>query len=178
MRAVLADLGSGSRTLGYFLGTMVLTLAVAVAVTSVAPADIAAWAERMFGPTFIVMLSALVFVALFCWVKLAQVQYQPHRRRLWLEAGLHAANGVATLALTYTLLGISLGIGSLAGKELSPATIQGVISGLTEHFSRAFLTTVVGLPASAALRALLAVTDRRLDASAAERIADFEGDKS
>ena len=178
MRAVLADLGPGSRTLRYFLGISVLTLATAVAVTSVAPAEIASWAGRMFGPTFIVTLAALVFAALFCWVKLTQVQYRPRHRRFWLETGLHAANGVATLALTYTLLGISLGIGSLAGKDLSPATIQEVISGLTEHFSRAFLTTVVGLPLSSALRALLAITDRRLDVTSTDRIADFEGDGS
>ena len=30
---------------------------------------------------------------------------------VWFEAGIQAANGVTTLALTFTLLGISLGIG-------------------------------------------------------------------
>ena len=85
--------------------------------------------------------------------------YQP-----WLVAGIQAANGVATLALTYTLLGISLGIGSLAGQELTPDTIQGVIKVLTENFSLAFMTTVVGLPTSALLRSLLLVTDARINA--------------
>jgi len=74
-----------------------------------------------------------------------------------------------TLALTYTLLGISLGIGTLAGQELTPETVRGVIQDLTANFSRAFLTTVIGLPVSAALRAVLVVTHgrRRMAASAA-----------
>ena len=174
MRILISQLGAGSRTLGYLLGGAVLALAVAVASTSLAPAEVAAWAGRVFGPAFITMLAALVFMVLFSWRKLSQARYEPQRRRLWLEAGLHAANGVATLALTFTLFGISLGIGSLAGKELSPAPIQAVIAELTRHFSLAFLTTVVGLPASSMLRALLLITDRRLDAS---RDADATGIK-
>ena len=80
---------------------------------------------------------------------------------MWLEAGLQAANGVTTLALTYTLLGISLGVGSMAENELSPDTIQTVVRNLTAQFSMAFLTTVVGLPLSAVLRTLLLVTHAR-----------------
>jgi hypothetical protein len=79
------------------------------------------------------------------------------------EAAMHAANGVATLALTYTLLGISLGIGQLAHEELTPATVQVVIRGLTEQFSLAFLTTIVGLPTAAVLRALIEVTRARVE---------------
>ena len=80
----------------------------------------------------------------------------------WNETGEHAANAVATLALTYTLLGISLGIGTLADQELTPQTIQPVIRGLTEHFSLAFMTTVVGLPTAAILRAIVAITNVHL----------------
>ena len=61
----------------------------------------------------------------------------PRGSEVSLETGLQAANGIATLALTYTLLGISLGIGSLAGHELGPETIQAVIRDLTRHFSMA-----------------------------------------
>ena len=74
---------------------------------------------------------------------------------------MHAAQGVATLALTFTLLGISLGIGSLADNQLTPDTIQSVISQLTNRFSMAFMTTVIGLPVSAVLRTGLAVTYAR-----------------
>ena len=36
--------------------------------------------------------------------------------------------------------------------------MQEVIRGLTERFSLAFMTTVIGLPASALLRALLSIS--------------------
>jgi hypothetical protein len=72
-----------------------------------------------------------------------------------------AANGIATLALTYTLLGISLGVGTLAEQELTPETVRHVIRGLTSQFSLAFMTTVVGLPTAAVLRTLLVVTHAR-----------------
>jgi hypothetical protein len=82
---------------------------------------------------------------------------------------LHAANGIATLALTYTLFGISLGIGDLAGQNLTPDTVQAVIRGLTERFSLAFMTTVIGLPTSALLRALLSITAAWIDAKTSEK---------
>jgi hypothetical protein len=80
---------------------------------------------------------------------------------MWFEAGVQAANGVTTLALTFTLLGISLGIGTLAGQELTPETIQPVIRKMTANFSLAFMTTVIGLPISALLRSMIIVTHAR-----------------
>tara|TARA_B100000683_G_scaffold220295_1_gene217084 strand:- start:1019 stop:1255 length:237 start_codon:yes stop_codon:yes gene_type:complete len=74
---------------------------------------------------------------------------------------MQTANGVTTLALTFTLLGISLGIGGLAEQNLTPETVQTVIRDLTANFSLAFMTTVVGLPMSAILRALLVVSHNR-----------------
>ena len=65
------------------------------------------------------------------------------------------------LALTYTLFGISLGIGSLAGQGLTPETVESVIRNLTASFSLAFMTTVIGLPLSALLRAALVVVHGR-----------------
>ena len=84
---------------------------------------------------------------------------------VWLEAAVHLAGGVATIALTYTLLGISLGIGTLAGQEVNAETVQSIIGALTSHFSLAFMTTVIGLPVSAALRAVIHITDVYLKSS-------------
>ena len=84
---------------------------------------------------------------------------------------MHAANGVATLGLTYTLLGISLGIAALSQQQLTPHTVQDVIAQLTRHFSMAFLTSVVGVPTAAALRAMIMVTETRI----AARFAQVEG---
>jgi hypothetical protein len=161
MRAALGALDQGSRTLSFFLGVVVLGLFAAALATSLDAGDIIRWAREVFGVSFILALSALVVTALHCWMRL-EADGAPEPARL--ETGLHAANGVATLALTYTLLGISLGIGSLANHDLGPETIQVVIRDLTRHFSMAFLTTVVGLPVSAVLRAMLMIRTRRIEA--------------
>jgi hypothetical protein len=90
-------------------------------------------------------------------VQLRRVRDDDEAADFWLITGVQLAGGVATLALTYTLFGISLGIGSLAGQGLTPETVQGVIRDLTASFSLAFMTTVVGLPLSAVLRTTLVV---------------------
>lgn len=163
MKNILSLAGTGARSLSVFLGLGVIVLAGSAIVTAHKPVEIANWALNVFGLTFIALLSGLIFLSLFSWVRYGQEKACPNRAdnkaKVWMETGLHAANGVSTLALTYTLLGISLGIGTLADQNLNPDTVQGIIRGLTEHFSLAFLTTVIGLPVSAALRALLLVTE-------------------
>ena len=161
MRAALTALDSGSRTMSVFLGVVVIGLFAAAMATSLEAGEIMRWAREVFGITFIVALAGLVMTALHSWRGLT-VDGEVDQTKF--ETGLQAANGIATLALTFTLLGISLGIGSLAGHDLGPATIQAVIQDLTRHFSMAFLTTVVGLPVSAVLRAMLMITARRVEA--------------
>ncbi|MCW8914771.1 MAG: hypothetical protein OQK24_02835 [Magnetovibrio sp.] len=155
---------TGSRSLSYVLGAGVIGLAIAVGATSMGPDAIARWTLEVFGITFITLFSALIFATVYCWARLGDGQLTARTRTVWLEGGLHAANGVSTLALTYTLLGISLGIGTLSDQELTPSTVQHVISQLTDHFSLAFMTTVVGLPTSAALRALILISHSRIEA--------------
>ncbi len=162
MRRAAPLLSAASQATSYLLGGLVVALALTVFATSLSLAEIADWAWNILGLTFAVLLGSLVFVTLLCWVKMNRLRDGMGAYQAWLTAGVQAANGVATLALTYTLLGISLGIGGLAGKELTPDTVQLVIQGLTENFSMAFMTTVVGLPLSALLRSLILVTDARL----------------
>ncbi|CCQ75284.1 hypothetical protein [Magnetospira sp. QH-2] len=163
--ATIAD--SGSRALSALIGTATMGLAVAVWVTADDPDVLAERTVELFGGTFLVLLAGLLFLSLFAWVRMGQSRFDPTARALWLETGLHGASGVATLALTYTLFGISLGIGTLADQPLNPDTVGSIIQDLTRHFSMAFLTTVVGLPTSALLRALLLITEKRLDAKEA-----------
>lgn len=150
---------STSRALSYLLGALCIGLAAAVFATSMAPDAIARWTLEVFGLSFVILFSLLCFISLFAWVRMGQ---NSDLRDFWLEVGLHGANGVSTLALTFTLLGISLGIGSLAQQELTPETVQVIIGELTKHFSLAFLTTVVGLPSAAILRAVLSISHQRL----------------
>ncbi len=161
MRAIAHAFGAGSRAASYMLGGLVLTLAITVGTTAASTVDVASWARDVLGITFVTLLGGLIFTAVLAWVKLNDRRTSDLVRRTWLEAGVQAANGVTTLALTYTLFGISLGIGSLAEATLTPETVHGVIKTLTANFSLAFMTTVVGLPISALLRALLLVTHAR-----------------
>ena len=160
-------LAAGSRSLSYLLGGAVLLLAGTVMVSGLDAPAVAAWALDVFSATFLVLFAALVSAAVVAWTRLTEGG-EPARRHLWREIGLHAANGVSTVALTYTLLGISLGIGSLAGQPLDPTTIQPIITELTRYFSLAFMTTVVGLPTAAALRALVLISDARRDCLAGD----------
>jgi len=157
MRAALTMMGVGSRALSYFLGFTVIAMAGAVMVTSLEVADILDWATRILGVVFIAVLGGLIYVAILALVKVSSGRPTDLGHRTWFEAGVQAANAVATLALTYTLLGISLGIASLAEHELSPETVRVVIREMTANFSLAFMTTVVGLPVSAVLRSILMI---------------------
>ncbi len=161
MAAATSLLGASSRALSYLLGGLTLVLAAVTYATAEPAASIVDWALGVFGTTFSALFITLSFAALLAWTRLVGDGLDDGAFAWWHTLGTHAANGVATLALTYTLLGISLGIGALAEQELSPSTIQAVIGSLTEHFSMAFMTTVVGLPTAAMLRALIALATAR-----------------
>ena len=161
MAGLSQNLNAASKALGLLLGGGVIVTAVTVAATRLTAAELAARSAEIFGTTFILLLIGLVLTALYCWVRMGREGDREGGRQMWLEAGLQAANGITTLALTYTLLGISLGIGMLAERSLSPETVQGIVQDLTAQFSMAFLTTVIGLPLSAVLRTLLLVSHAR-----------------
>ncbi|MGB0682358.1 MAG: hypothetical protein ACPGOV_06605 [Magnetovibrionaceae bacterium] len=162
-------LGQFSRTASYLLGSLAILSASAVALTSGSPGDLSRWVLEVLGLGFVGLLSGLVFTAAFSYLRMQSAE-GAEERHFWLACGLQAANGVTTLALTFTLLGISLGIGSLAGRDLNPETVQSVIRELTANFSLAFMTTVVGLPVAAVLRAGLLIRHQRLDLEDSRRI--------
>ncbi len=172
MRRAIRLIDTASQTTSFMLGGLVIAAAFVVMATSTSLDDIASWAWDVLGLTFAAVLAGLVYLALFCWVKVGKARKIGTEVQPWLTAGVQSANGIATLALTYTLLGISLGIGSLAGQELTPDTIQVVIRGLTENFSMAFMTTVVGLPTSAFLRSLLLIAGAQSQPIPAVRAAE------
>jgi hypothetical protein len=160
-RSISRTVAHGSQAASYLLGGLVLATAVAVTLLSQDVTAITGWALDVLGAGFLVLLATLVFTTLFSLVRMNGDTTRQSDREYWYAVGMQAANGVTTLALTFTLLGISLGIGSLAGQNLTPETVQGVIRDLTANFSLAFMTTVVGLPVSAALRALLVISSKK-----------------
>ena len=158
----------GLKTLSLMLGVVVIGLAASVILSGNTSANILGWALNVLGLPFILLLGSLVFASLLALVKLYEttsIQNAAERdsiRLKWLQAGQQSCNGIATLALTFTLLGISLGIGQLSDGGLTPENINEVIANLTSQFSLAFMTSVIGLPLSAALRTVLIVTNASL----------------
>lgn len=144
-------------TLVSLLGIVIIVMAVFSYLTELPVDAIFKWLQRMFSVVFVVIFSLLISVAILAVVQLKQ----PEQAEYWHEVGQQAGNGIATLALTFTLLGISLGIGTLADQPLTPENVQQMISELTKQFSMAFMTTVVGLPAAAIVRALVSIKYQR-----------------
>lgn len=144
---------SGAQLAYWALGSIIILLAVLSYLTQMTLADLLSYIERLFGVTFIFVFSLLVALAAWSVNKI----YIQQNIDLWAETGLQAANGISTLALTFTLLGISLGIGSLAQQALTPDTVQEIIGQLTAQFSMAFMTTVVGLPTATLFRAVISI---------------------
>jgi hypothetical protein len=150
-----------SEALSYIIGLIVIAAALGAVLLSGDASMVVNWLLKHLGVGFILLLTALVFTAFFSLIRIKTSSVDHDHRQFWYLVGMQAANGVTTLALTFTLLGISLGIGGLAEQNLTPETVQGVIRDLTANFSLAFMTTVVGLPLSAVLRAMLTISHNK-----------------
>ena len=135
------------------IGLTIVALAGLSYLTNMPLSALLEWAKVVFGWSFALLFSGLVVIGVFASQKLRK-GCNPY---YWYEVGQQAANGISTLALTFTLLGISLGIGSLSEQPLSPDNIQHIISNLTQQFSTAFMTTVVGLPTASVIRAWVGI---------------------
>jgi hypothetical protein len=148
-----SNLTMATSTIGMIIGAVAIIFAIISLLTNMQVSDIVAWMGKYFGITFSVLFASLLLVSVYAIIKVSQ---EPSSA-FWAQVGVQAANGISTLALTFTLLGISLGIGALAEQSLTPENVNTIISLLTTQFSMAFMTTVVGLPASTAVRAWLAI---------------------
>lgn len=155
----LKALPSTSNAIGIFFGTGIILLAVASYLTQMPLLDLVTWLQNVFSWSFVIIFSGLFSMAV---VAGASIKAGKNNDFLY-EAGLQAANGISTLALTFTLLGISLGIGTLSEQPLTPSSVNSIIGELTKQFSMAFMTTVVGLPSSAILRAWVSLRYTKID---------------
>jgi len=146
------------------VGMIIILLATVSYLTDLSLSGIFAWFERFFSSAFIVIYSLLVALGVYAIVQLKQPTYANY----WQEIGQQAGNAIATLALTFTLLGISLGIGTLAEQPLNPENVQMMVAGLTKQFSMAFMTTVIGLPTATIIRALISIKYQKIAAENAQ----------
>ncbi|MDC3141308.1 hypothetical protein OBA40_08145 [Alphaproteobacteria bacterium] len=149
------SIDSISQVLSLFLGITVLVLGAYVIITGNHPNEIVTWSISILGLSFVITLLILTFGSIFCIFKLKNLHFNTNK--FWFETGVQFANSISTLALTFTLLGISLGIGELAISKLDINSINATIGKLTNKFSMAFLTSVIGLPLSSLLRSILII---------------------
>jgi hypothetical protein len=155
------NLGLGVRALAVLGGLVLIGLALTLLLFGVAPKDLFAATKDTLGLLFIALAFGLVLTVMIAAAKIRDTQLDRQLKSVWLHIGLHAANGIATVALTFTLFGISAGIGELAAGDLNIDTINTVIASLTDQFGMAFMTSVVGLPLSALMRVVVGVTGKR-----------------
>ena len=140
------------------VGVIIISLALVSYFTELPITAIFSWLERFFSTAFILIYCLLVALGIYAITQLKQHKYANY----WQEVGQQTGNAIATLALTFTLLGISLGIGTLAEQPLSPENVQMMVSGLTKQFSMAFMTTVIGLPTATIIRALISIKYQKI----------------
>ncbi len=144
---------TGMSLLSLLVGIIIIMLASVSFLTEMQLPDIMRWIDQHFGKTF----SVLYFSLLICSGYAVTMVYRQNKTHYFFQIGIQAANAISTLALTFTLLGISLGIGTLAEQSLTPENVNELISVLTKQFSMAFMTTVIGLPSALVVRATLAI---------------------
>ena len=144
-----------SQAISVFLGCILISLVFFVYLTENEPFEVFNMATSILGSTFILLISLLTFFSIICITNIINLNF--YEKKLWFETGIQLSNLISTIALTYTLLGISLGIGELSSSKLDVDTINETISKLTEQFSMAFMTSVVGLPLSGVLRSILII---------------------
>ncbi len=142
------------------VGMVIISLALVSYFTELPLSGLFSWIEKFFSSVFIVIYSLLVALGIYAITQLTEHKYANY----WQEVGQQAGNAIATLALTFTLLGISLGIGTLAEQPLSPENVQLMVAGLTKQFSMAFMTTVIGLPTATIIRALISIKYQKVTA--------------
>ena len=155
----LKALPLSSHAIGIFFGTGIILLAMASYLTQMPVMDLVTWLQNAFSWGFVIIFSGLCSIAV---VAGASIKAGKNNDFIY-DAGMQAANGISTLALTFTLLGISLGIGTLSNQPLTASTVNIIIGELTKQFSMAFMTTVVGLPSSAILRAWVSLRYTKIE---------------
>ena len=144
-----------SQVTSWFFGLLIIIFFIYVITTGNHPKKMLEWSFSILGTTFIIIFSSLVFASLFCIFKLnISTKF---KKKFWLEVGMQVSNSISIIALTFTLLGISLGIGELSSAKLDLTTINQTIGKLTEQFSMAFMTSVIGLPVSAIFKSVLII---------------------
>lgn len=155
IKIITYKINSLSQSLSWFLGLTVLTFFAYMFISGDDPKSLMKWSFSTLGTLFILILTSQIFLSIFCIVKLNNSLMI--FKRYWFEFGVQVSNSISTIALTFTLFGISVGIGGISSSNLDISTINQTIGNLTKSFSMAFMTSVIGLPVAAILKSILVI---------------------
>ncbi len=118
-------------TIFRLLGAVIMLLAIASYMTNMTLIDLLSYVEKVFSFSFVLLFAPLIFFAGYAVVLVNRADVDKEQKVFWFEIGQQSANGMSTLALTFTLLGISVGISTLSKQSLTPETVNNVIGVLT-----------------------------------------------
>ena len=155
------EIGNSFQTISIIGGSLIIILAFFMFALGQDPKLLLSSAKETLGTPFLALTFSLTAISILSISKIIDGNPSQREKNIWLLLGFHSSNGIATLALTFTLFGISKGIGGLTAETLNIDQINAVITTLTSQFSMAFLTSVIGLPLSAVLRVTVAVAGKK-----------------
>lgn len=155
IKYIICKINSFSQSLSWFLGLTAIIFFVYMFISGDDPKSLMKWSFSTLGTLFIFILSSQILLSIFCIVQLnsSKIIF----KRYWFEFGVQVSNSISTIALTFTLFGISVGIGGISSSNLDILTINQTIGNLTKSFSMAFMTSVIGLPVSAIFKSILVI---------------------
>ena len=144
-----------ARAGGRLVGFLCIIIAVGSLITFDTGTALFSKTVRLCGLEYLIPVLALCFV---CFLAINLMQKHKDNAlcvERYFLLGPHAANGVATISLVFTLIGICSGIGIIGQVTSDGSQSLPSLADMSTRFQQAFATTIIGLPLAAFLRYVL-----------------------
>ena len=144
-----------ARAGGRLIGFLCIILSVGSLVTFDTGTALFLKTVQLCGLEYLIPVLALSF---FCFLAINLMQKHKDNTLVvekYFLLGSHAANGVATISLVFTLIGICSGIGLIGQVTSNGSSALPGLADMSTRFQQAFGTTIIGLPLAAFLRYVL-----------------------
>lgn len=151
--------------LGNIAGLVIITLAL----MSVASLELSEIFERfssvisVVGWPFLTIYSVLTAILLGSYLKIRRARREGSSENLsyWAQVGTQVCGLLSTMALVFTLFGLSQGVLLLGVSKVTPDSIDQLLGELMTHFGVAFYSSIIGLPTAALGRFVIFTTSAR-----------------
>lgn len=151
MPFAIAIAGAGGRLVGF----LSIILAVASLVTFDSGTALFMKTVRLCGLEYLIPVLSLCFI---CFLAIHYMRKHKGNKTVvekYFLLGSHASNGIATISLVFTLIGICSGIGLISQETSTGSPLMPSLGDMSIRFQQAFATTIIGLPLAAFLRYVL-----------------------